>query len=99
MVRRSTTRGRLLPPCLRLLDKGPRTVANNIRDLKIFFLHFGVKWPLLKTDKLRYTEPVVRAYNTDELKALMSAVDADEQDLFFFFVGSGAQEQEGQFAT
>jgi hypothetical protein len=84
---------------LRLLDKGPRTVANNIRDLKICFLHFGVKWPLLKTDKLRYTEPVVRAYNTDELKALMSAVDADEQDLFFFFVGSGAQEQEGQFAT
>jgi hypothetical protein len=75
---------------LRSLGKGSRTVPNNIRDLKIFFAHYKIQWPMMKTDRLSYVEPVVRAYNKAEIQSLLAAADDEEQDLFYFFLGSGA---------
>ena len=41
-----------------LRDRGitPRTIANRATFLKTFFLHYGLVWPMLKTDQVKYTE-------------------------------------------
>src|SRR4051812_45667747 len=52
---------------------GPRTVANRVSFLKTFFLHQGFTWPLLKSDRPRYTEKVVSACSREEIRQLMTA--------------------------
>jgi integrase/recombinase XerD len=84
------------------LKKGgnvPRTVSNRIDFLKIFFNHFKIVWPLEKTDKIKYTENAVSAYNVDEISALFKACDREELDLLQFFLFTGSRDQEVQFAT
>jgi len=84
---------------LKSLGKGPRTVANNVRDLKVFFLSRELKWPLKKTDRVRYTEPLVKAYTRQDIARLIAAADVDERDLFQFFLCTGAREKEVAHAT
>jgi integrase len=62
--------------------------------LKSFFHRFGLKSPLLKTDKVRYTEKVVSAYSVPELQALLGAANQDEYDLFQFFLCTGCRDGE-----
>jgi integrase/recombinase XerD len=84
---------------MRANGNGPRTIANRVAYLKSFFHHFGLKSPLLKTDKVRYTEKVVSAYSVPELQALFAAADQDEYDLFQFFLCTGCRDGEVQHAT
>jgi integrase len=79
---------------MRANGNGPRTIANRVAYLKSFFHRFGVKSPLLKTDKVRYTEKVVSAYSVPELEALFGAADQDEYDLFQFFLCTGCRDGE-----
>jgi len=79
---------------MRANGNGPRTTANRVAYLKSFFLRFGLKSPLLKTDKVRYTEKVVSAYSVPELQALLGAADQDEYDLFQFFLCTGCRDGE-----
>jgi site-specific recombinase XerD len=51
----------------------PRTVANNSNFLKIFFNHNRIGWPLEKTDRVKYTEKAVTAYEPHEINALLAA--------------------------
>jgi hypothetical protein len=67
---------------MRANGNGPRTIANRVAYLKSFFHRFGLKSPLLKTDKVRYTEKVVSAYSVPELRGLFAA----EYDPFQFFL-------------
>jgi integrase len=68
---------------------GPRTQANRVNYIKCFFNGFGLKAPLLKTDKIRYTQKGVTAYSTEELKALFAAANQEELELFQFFLCTG----------
>jgi integrase/recombinase XerD len=52
---------------MRAIGNGPRTIANRVAYLESYFHRFGLKSPLLKTDKVRYTEKVVSAYSVPEL--------------------------------
>jgi integrase/recombinase XerD len=79
--------------------QSPRTIANRVSYLKTFFHHFGQKLPLLKTDKVKYTEKEVTAYSPEELKALFTAARQEENDLFQFFLWTGARDGEVQHAT
>jgi integrase/recombinase XerD len=79
--------------------QSPRTIANRVSYLKTFFHHFGQKLPLLKTDKVKYTEKEVTAYSPQELKALFAAANQEENDLFQFFLWTGARDGEVQHAT
>ena len=76
-----------------------RTQANRLVYLKTFLLHFGVKWPMKATDRIRYTEKTVSAYNTEELRKLFAAADQEETELFTFFWQTGMREQEVMFSS
>jgi integrase/recombinase XerD len=84
-----------------LSDKGNvrRTVHNRLEFLKIFFNHFELKWPLLKTDRIKFTEKTVSAYSPEDIQTLMAAADRDEADLFQFLLCTGVREQEAMYAT
>jgi integrase len=86
---------------LALTNKGnvKRTISNRLDFLKIFFNRFELKWPLLKTDRVKYTEKTVSAYSPQEIQSLMAAADRDEADLFQFLLCTGVREQEAMFAT
>jgi integrase/recombinase XerD len=84
---------------LRESGVAPRTISNRTTYVKTFLLHFGVVWPLLKTDRVRYTEKTVEAYSTDDLQRLFAAADQDETDLFQFLLCTGVREQEAMYAT
>ncbi|WP_433966818.1 tyrosine-type recombinase/integrase [Tunturiibacter gelidiferens] len=77
----------------------PRTVANNSNYLKIFFNHNKISWPLEKTDRVKYTEKAVTAYESHEINALLAAADQEESELLQFFLFTGARDQEVQYAT
>lgn len=76
-----------------------RTISNHLTHLKTFFLHFELKWPLFKTDRVRYTQKTVEAYNTEQLSRLFAACNQDETELFQFLVCTGVREQEAVHAT
>ena len=84
-----------------LLDKGNvrRTIHNRLAFLKIFFNHFEQEWPLLKTDRIKFTEKTVSAYSPEEIQRLMVAADREEADLFQFLLCTGVREQEAMYAT
>jgi integrase/recombinase XerD len=84
---------------LRQQGDGPRTVANRVDFLRTFFLHRGLKWPLAKSDKPKYTEKMVSAYSEEELRGIMQAASRDQYELFQFLLCTGAREQEAQYAT
>ncbi len=84
---------------LRQRGMSQRTIANWLSYVKTFFLHFDVEWPLLKTDRVRYTEKTVEAYSTEDGKGLFAAADQDETDLFQFLLCTGVRDQEAMHAS
>jgi integrase/recombinase XerD len=76
---------------LRGLGNGPRTISNYVNFLLTFFRHHKVPWPLLKTDKVKYTEKAVSSYSTDEVSRLLAAANQEEADLLQFFLCTGAR--------
>lgn len=84
---------------LRSEGRSQRSLANNVCYLKVFFRHFSVEWPMLKTDKVKYTEKEVCAYNTEEVRCLLAVADHEESDLLQFFLCTGARDLEVVYAT
>lgn len=77
----------------------PRTIANRLAFLKTFFKHFDLSWPMLKTDRVKYTEKTVEAYSLEDLQNLFAAANQEEFELFQFLLGTGVREQEAMYAT
>jgi integrase/recombinase XerD len=77
----------------------PRTIANRVSYLNTFFHRFGIKSPLLKTDKVKFTDKIVTPYSAETLKALFSQASPEEYELFQFFLCTGARDQEVQYAA
>jgi hypothetical protein len=79
-----------------LKDRGmtPRTIANRLSFLKTFFLHFKQAWPMLKTDRVKYTEKTAEAYSAEDLQRLFEAANQEETELFQFLLCKGVREQE-----
>ena len=77
----------------------PRTIANRLSYLKTFMLHFKLGWPLLKTDRVRYTEKTVEAYSTEDLRVLFAAANQDETELFQFLLCTGVRDREAMHAS
>lgn len=84
---------------LRSEGREERTLANNICYLKVFFKNSSVPWPLVKTDKVKYTEKEVSAYNRDEISRLLAVADLDQCDLLHFLFSTGARDLEVVYAT
>jgi integrase len=84
-----------------LRDSGltPRTIANRLAFLKTFFKHYDLAWPMLKTDRVKFTEKTVEAYSIEELRSLFAAANQEESELFQFLLGTGVREQEAMFAV
>jgi integrase len=77
----------------------PRTIANRLAFLKTFFKHFDLAWPMLKTDRVKFTEKTVEAYTIEDLQRLFAAANQEEFELFQFLLGTGVREQEAMFAV
>jgi integrase len=84
---------------LRGKSRSERTVANHLSYLKIFFAHYSQPWPMLKTDRVKYTEKLVAAYTPGQVRAMLTVADQEESDLVHFFVATGARDLEVVFAT
>jgi integrase len=82
-------------------DKGAdgRTIHNRLSYLKTFFTEYALSWPMLKTDRVKYTEPLVRAYSEADLNRLFAVTNEEETDLLQFFLVTGGREQEVSTAT
>jgi len=55
----------------------PRTIANRLNFLKTFFKHFGLSWPMLKTDRVKFTEKTAEAYSLGDLQSLFAAANQE----------------------
>ena len=84
----------------------PRTQDNRITEVKTFLLTIKKVCPLALAIhnkevrvSVKYTEPKVRAYRPDELKALFAASDENELLMWQFYLCTGAREQEVMNAT
>jgi site-specific recombinase XerD len=84
---------------LRRSGNVPRTVANRVDFLHIFFNHRKIAWPLEKTDRIKYTEKTVCSYQSEEIIKLLAAADQEESELLEFFLFTGSRDQEVQYAT
>lgn len=80
-------------------DADDRTIYNRLTHLKTFFTEYTLPWPMLKTDRVKYTEPLVRAYSEADLNRLFAVTNEEETDLFKFFLVTGGREQEVSTAT
>ena len=76
-----------------------RTISNRVTFLRTFMRHFKVMWPLERKDMPHPTPKPPVPYSSRELALLLEHATQDETDLVMFFLGSGAREQEVQFAT
>lgn len=76
-----------------LRDSGltPRTIANHLAFLKTFFKHFDLAWPMLKTDRVKFTEKSVEAYSLEDLQGLFAAANQEESELFHFLLGTSSR--------
>ena len=84
---------------LRDSSLSPRSIANRLAFLKTFFKHFDLAWPMLKTDRVKFTEKTVEAYGIADLQSLFVAANQEEYELFQFLLGTGVREQEAMYAT
>jgi integrase len=80
-------------------DADDRTIHNRLTHLKTFFTEYSLPWPMLKTDRVKYTEPLVRAYSEEDLRRLFAVIDEEETDLFQFFLVTGGREQQVSTAS
>ena len=67
----------------------PRATAIRLSFLKTLFRHFEVTWPLMKTDRAKFTEKQVEAYSVEVLQKLFEEADQDEYDLLQFLLCAG----------
>jgi|SRR5665213_1403289 len=84
---------------LRQSGNVPRTIANRVNFLKIFFNLRKIAWPLEKTDRIKYTEKLVSSYQPEEITQLLAAADEEESEIIQFFLFTGSRDQEVQYAT
>jgi integrase/recombinase XerD len=84
---------------LRQSGNVPRTIANRVNFLKIFFNLKKIAWPLEKTDRIKYTEKLVSSYQPEEIAKLLGAADQEESEIIQFFLFTGSRDQEVQYAT
>ena len=67
----------------------PRTIANRLSFLMTLFRDCEVTWPLMKTDRAKFTEKQVEAYSVEVLQKLFEEADQDEYDLLQFLLCAG----------
>jgi Phage integrase, N-terminal SAM-like domain len=66
----------------------PCTIANRLAFLMTFFKHFDLAWPMLKTDRVKFTDKTVEAYSLEDLHSPFSAANQEELELFRFLLGT-----------
>jgi integrase len=80
-------------------DTDDRTIYNRLTHLKTFFTEYSLPCLMRKIDRVKYTEPLVRAYSEADLHRLFAVTNGEEAELFQFFLVTGGREQEVSTAT
>ena len=75
------------------------TISHHLTNLRTFLTYYDQPWPLKKTDRMKPTKKVVKAYSKEETSAMLSVASEDEKDLLWFLLGTGARKAESLNAT
>jgi integrase/recombinase XerD len=78
---------------------GDRTIHNHIARIGTLLKANGVVGLLSHSDKPRYDEREVEAYNSEQLARLFTAASPEERVVFEFFLGTGLREGEVMYTT
>ncbi|MGA2168402.1 MAG: site-specific integrase [Terracidiphilus sp.] len=81
------------------MGNGDRSVVTHLTSVRTFLNHFEVKWPLMKTDRIRVVEKVVSPYSLEEIQGLLRVADQNEADLVHFLLCTGGRKQEVMYAS
>ncbi len=76
-----------------------RAIYNHIARIGTLLKANGVVGLLSQSDKPRYDEKEVEAYDSDQLARLFAAANPEERMLFEFFLGTGLREGEVMHTT
>ena len=79
---------------LRAQGSGRRTIANRVSYVLTFMRKQGFKDIIHPSDLPKYTEKIVKAYSSDQLRRLFDQADTEDKVLFHFFLGSGCRDNE-----
>lgn len=79
--------------------RGGRHVRNIVYNVKTFYLHYELRWPLKPKDMPKAIEKTVVAYDGEDLLALLRHATPEERELIWFFLWTGGREQEVSTAT
>ena len=78
--------------------QGDRSIFNHFQGAITFLRSQGIAGLISRNDWPTYTAKKVAAYSEAELKTLFDTASPEERLAFQFFLGSGAREQEVQYA-
>lgn len=74
------------------------TYRNRLKDLSVFFNHFGVKMPLSKKKWPKSTRKNPDKYSLDSINLMLDHATEDEKDLISFFLYTGFRDEEAEYA-
>lgn len=84
---------------LRAKGLANRTIFNHVIRIGALLRSHGVVGLLGPSDKPRYEEKEVEAYDSEQLANLFAAANPEERMIFEFFLGTGLREQEVMFTS
>jgi integrase len=74
------------------------TYRNRLKDMNVFFNHYGLKMPLAKKKWPKSTKKNPYKYSMDNVNAMLKIADIDEADLISFFLYTGFRDEEAAYA-
>jgi len=74
------------------------TYRNRLKDLTVFFNHFGVKMPLAKRKWPKSTRKNPDKYALDSINVMLKHATVDEADVISFFLYTGFRDEEAAYA-
>jgi site-specific recombinase XerD len=74
------------------------TYRNRLKDLSVFFRHFGLTMPFPKRKWPKSTKRNADRYSVDSVNKMMQVGDEDEKDLIAFFLFTGFRDEEAAHA-
>jgi integrase len=74
------------------------TYRNRLKDITVFFNHFGVPMPLRKREWPKSTKKNPDKYSLDTVNKMLEVANEDEKDLISFFLYTGFRDEEAIYA-
>jgi integrase len=74
------------------------TYRNRLKDINVFFNHYGLKLPLAKKKWPKSMKRNPDKFSMEAIASMMNVADRDEADLLLFFLYTGFRDEEAEYA-